>query len=143
MDVSTGALKWEHVDPRLMHARFMSGSELVYYSTGRFVILNTESGSVGREFFNFHRCEVVAIDCSLCMDGKPLIVSVGGNGSVIVWNHVTGAVVAKGWLGEFSFSLGNAYCVQARLDSPRAHVAVSDDYGVHYVALTRLDSEEV
>ena len=144
MDVSTGDLKWQHVDPGLTQARFISNSQVVYFSVNRLVILNADSGNIDRSFSNFHRSDVVAMDCSMCMgsEGKPFVASVGANGSVCVWNHESGTIVGRGTLSQFSFSLGNPYHVQARAEDARFLITVSDDNGVHYLSCARTDVVE-
>jgi WD40 repeat protein len=139
VDVSTGEVRFELNDPNITHARFVNERAVVYFSRNKFVVFDLSSKKQTSRFDNFHRSDIVAIDCSLCMGESPFpfVVSVGVDGSVIIWNYESGKVVGKGQLRNPCFSLGYAYCVQCFPNISMFQVALSDDYGVHYLEIRK------
>ena len=143
MDVSTGDLKCELFDPRISQVRFINEHLLVLFAANKwFIIYDILLKKEISKYSNFHKSDVVAIDCSLCIGdaGRPWISSVGSNGSVVVWNYETGKVEGEsGQLRSPCFSLGFPYCIQAYYSSEKNifQIALSDDYGVHYLELAR------
>jgi hypothetical protein len=139
VDVSTGELKCELEDAGISQARFVSSTTLVYFSRNNFVVFDIVSKKERSRFSNFNKSDVVAMDCSPCMgdSGRPLVVTVGRNGSIVVWNYDTGKIEAEGRISDPCFSLGYAYCVQCFAEGGVFQIAVSDDYGVYYVELRK------
>ena len=137
VDVSTGELKCELLDSKITNARFTNERTLVYFSGRNFVVFDIPSKKERSKYSNFNKSDIIAMDCSLCMgdSGRPLVVSVGQRGSVVVWNYETGKILAEGHLTNPCFSLGFAYCVQCFSEGEVFHIALSDDYGVHYLEL--------
>lgn len=147
VDISTGQLKSELSDSAITHARFVNEHLLVYVTKKEFVVFDIIVHKEVSRYPNLHRCEIMALDCSICLGESgtpPLVVSAGKDGSLIVWSYETGQIVSRGTLPQPCFSLGFAYCVQGYLSAPSAtedalsgfiDVAASDDHGVHYVRL--------
>ena len=138
VDVSSGELRCEIPDSHITHAKFVNERCLIYFSGKSFVVFDLITKGELNRFPNFHRSDVMAMDCSICLgesDCPPFVVSSAVNGSIIVWNYQTGKVVGRATLRQPCFSLGFAYCLQGSLEGTNVHIAVSDDYGVHHVSI--------
>lgn len=147
VDISTGQLKHEFSDSSITHARFINERLLVFVTKGNIVVFDLIARKEVSRYRNFHRSEIVALDCSICLGEAgtpPVVVSAGKDGSIIAWNYDTGQIIARGSLPQPCFSLGFAYVVQGYLSGNHAsghitsgfvHVAMSDDHGVHFLRL--------
>ena len=141
VDVSTGDPRWECVDPRISAMKLIDQDSMVYFSQNRIVVYSFVNKAKRLEIKNFHKSAVITFDCSLCMSSderRPLITSLGANGTIVVFDYFTGRVEYRGKLKDFSFSLGFPYLVQSFMDdNGEVKVAVSCDYGVHYVVMRK------
>jgi hypothetical protein len=139
VDVSTSAVRWESDDAQIAHARFINESTLVYVKGRSFVLCNFAGNNASLREFPTSARDVVALDCGLCMgaDNPGLILSVSQDGVISALEWTTGKVRYFSRLKScYSFSLGFPYFVKGFLDDKRAlHVAISDDYGVHYMEM--------
>ena len=136
VDVAAGLTRFELVEPMVTLAQLINDKIMIYCVGNTVLVFNFVEKKQIQCLKRLHGgSAILALDSCLPLRGpEPLTATLAKDGSVRVWDFLTGTVLLGGDVSNFCFSLGFPYLLQVHLGStPRA--VVSSDYGAHVVDL--------